>query len=103
MNHTPHDGFGKDMKEIRTHSHNTPDAGTHQSRSDDKAAPGSDAAGNETRSHPDQNRHDKNIQTVKGRAVSFFTPQHFRQRTGDFIGKGKAAQNHRKGQQSKDE
>jgi hypothetical protein len=41
------------------------------------------------------------IYTVKGRAVSFFTPQHFRQHIGDFIGKGKAAQNHRKGQQAK--
>jgi hypothetical protein len=101
VNHTSHDGFGKDMKQIGTHSHNTPDAGTHQSRCDNKAAPGSDAAGNETGSHPDQNRHDKNAHTVKRRAVSFFTPQHFRQHIADFIGKGNAAQNHRKGQQAK--
>jgi len=100
VNHTAHDGLGKNVKQVRAHRQDPFDTGTHQGRCNDKTAAGTDTAGDQSCAQTDKNRDNKNARAVKRRAVSLFAPQNVRQGFTDLIGKNDATDDNRYSQQA---
>jgi len=101
-----HDGLCEDVEQIGAHRKNALDAGGHQGWSDNEAAAGADAAGDEAGDQPYEDRRDEDSRVVRGRAIGFLSAQYVGQmivdRYGHLVGKGHSTHDDGNQQQAQD-
>ena len=103
VDNAAHDRLGEDVEQVGAHRQDALDAGAHQGRSDDEAASGADAAGDQAGAQADEDRDDEDPGGIEGRAVGLLAAQDRGQGPGDLIGEDHPAQDHRDGQQAQEQ